>query len=87
MSPRRLDCFSLTLCHGLTGHWIESYVVVAVMFVVPKMMEGMDPEQLKELQAQGGLASMLNPDLAKQEAKPLTGKAKRDHAREERRGS
>ena len=57
------------------------------MFVVPKMMEGMDPEQLKELQAQGGLASMLNPDLAKQEAKPLTGKAKRDHAREERRGS
>lgn len=54
------------------------------MFVFPKMMSNMDPEQLKEMQTmQGGLADMLNPEKAKEklEAKPATGSAKREQRR------
>ena len=59
-------------------------VTVLIMFVFPKMMANMDPEQLKEMQSmQSGMADMLNPDKAraalegKGEAKPATGAAKR----------
>ena len=57
---------------------------VLIMFVFPKMMSNMDPEQLKEMQTmQGGLADMLNPEKAKEklEAKPATGSAKREQRR------
>jgi len=38
-----------------------------IMVVFPKMMENMDPEQLKEVQQmQGGFADMLNPEKAKE---------------------
>eukprot|EP00322_Chrysochromulina_rotalis_P015794 CAMPEP_0115847724 /NCGR_PEP_ID=MMETSP0287-20121206/10535_1 /TAXON_ID=412157 /ORGANISM="Chrysochromulina rotalis, Strain UIO044" /LENGTH=212 /DNA_ID=CAMNT_0003301577 /DNA_START=13 /DNA_END=651 /DNA_ORIENTATION=- len=38
-----------------------------IMVVFPKMMENMDPEQLKEMQQmQGGLTDMLNPEKAKE---------------------
>jgi len=63
-------------------------VTVMIMFVMPKMMANMDPEQLKEMQEMqsGGLAAMLNPDAAKakleQKAeKPPTGSAKREQKR------
>jgi len=58
-------------------------VTVLIMFVVPNMMKNMDPEALKEMQSMqsGGLAAMLNPEPAKAEVKPLTGKAKREENR------
>ena len=63
-------------------------VTVLIMFVFPKMMANMDPEQLKEMQQmQGGMADLLNPDKARErlegkssgggESKPATGAAKR----------
>ena len=62
-------------------------VTVLIMVVMPKMMQNMDPEQLKEMQSmQGGLADMLNPDkarasLADKAEKPATGSAKRAASR------
>merc|ERR1719502_2035279 len=59
-------------------------VTVLIMVVFPKMMQNMDPEQLKEMQQmQGGLADMLNPDKAKErlQEKPATGAAKREAKR------
>ena len=57
---------------------------VLIMFVFPKMMQNMDPEQLKEMQQmQGGLADMLNPEKQRErleekgKEKPATGSAKR----------
>ena len=48
---------------------IMSLVSVGIMFVMPKMMANMDPEQLKEMQEmQGGMADLLNPDKAKERA-------------------
>merc|ERR1711988_1318288 len=55
-------------------------VTVLIMFVMPKMMQNMDPEQLKEMQQmQGGLADMLNPEKLEQQRKELkdSGKATR----------
>ena len=47
-------------------------VTVLIMVVFPKMMQNMDPEQLKEMQQmQGGLADMLNPDKAKEKLEKL----------------
>ena len=40
-------------------------VTVLIMFVFPKMMQNMDPEQLKEMQS-GGLADLLNPEKLKE---------------------
>jgi len=60
-------------------------VTVLIMVVFPKMMQNMDPEQLKEMQSmQGGLADMLNPEKQKEKLqekeKPATGSAKRKQA-------
>jgi len=64
-------------------------VTVLIMFVMPKMMENMDPEQLKEMQEmqKGGLTEMLlNPNKAAERLqdggkdkaeKPQTGAARR----------
>ena len=64
-------------------------VTLLIMVVFPKMMQNMDPEQLKEMQEmqKGGLASLLNPDAAKIEEKPATGAAKRERARAAAGGS
>merc|ERR1719502_1955077 len=59
-------------------------VTVLIMVVFPKMMQNMDPEQLKMMQnMQGGLADMLNPEKAKErlQEKPATGAAKREAKR------
>ena len=48
---------------------IMSLVSVGIMFVMPKMMANMDPEQLKEMQEmqKGGMMEMLtNPEKAKE---------------------
>merc|ERR1719502_1154060 len=60
------------------GQVLMMGVTVLIMFVMPKMMQNMDPEQLKEMQSmQGGLADMLNPDKARAALdKPATGSAK-----------
>merc|ERR1719502_1251763 len=42
-------------------------VTLMIMFVFPKMMENMDPEQLKEMQSmQGGFADLMDPNKAKE---------------------
>jgi len=56
-------------------------VTVLIMFVFPKMMANMDPDQLKEMQqmqssmGSGSLADMLNPDKAKEGAAKLADKS------------
>lgn len=63
-------------------------VTVLIMFVMPKMMQSMDPEQLKEMQSmQGGFSDLLNPDKLKEKMEAIEKKGgdKPASARRERR--
>jgi len=47
-------------------------VTLLIMVAMPKMMQNMDPEQLKEMQQmQGGLADLLNPEKLKEKQNQL----------------
>jgi len=65
-------------------------VTVLIMFVMPKMMQNMDPDQLKEMQSmQGGFSDLLNPDKLKEKMEAIEKKAEKpgsgNAARRERR--
>ena len=51
-----------------------------IMVVFPKMMENMDPEQLKEMQKGGVMEMLANPEAAREKLEAQAKQAKRAKA-------